>query len=318
GAVLCADGHGGLRRGGPGGRVDGRAGEAAAAVRGGHSRAGPPGGLLAPGREAGERDRGPVDRRGGRRCCGGCGTVPWRRGPGTAGGAGAGGSAPGVAGVAGRRAGGTGGLGGGAGAEPEVVLTADPEPMDGEAKGARDLMLPAWSKGRYGSAVGRAVHGVLQVLDLASGAGLEDGVAAQCVAEGVPGQEEVVAGLVRSALGSEVVQRAAVREHWREVYVGTVATDGALRTEDGAELAGAGQVLEGYVDLVYREDDGSLVVVDYKTDAVRAAALGARAGYYRAQVEAYRRCLGDATGAKVAGVLLFLHPEAAAVPAPVG
>ena len=204
------------------------------------------------------------------------------------------------------------------GTEPEVVLAADPEPQDGEAKGVRDLMLPAWSKGRYGSAVGRAVHGVLQVLDLASGAGLEDGVAAQCVAEGVTGQEELVAALVRSALGSEVVQRAAVREHWREVYVGTVATDGALRTEDGAELAGAGQVLEGYVDLVYREDDGSLVVVDYKTDAVRAAALGARAGYYRAQVEAYRRCLGDATGAKVAGVLLFLHPEAAAVPAPVG
>src|SRR5699024_4350686 len=102
-------------------------------------------------------------------------------------------------GARGGQAGGPGrGAGGGEG--------ADPEPQDGEAKGVRDLMLPAWSKGRYGSAVGRAVHGVLQVVDLASGAGLEDGVAAQCVAEGVTGQEELVAALVRSALGSEVVQ----------------------------------------------------------------------------------------------------------------
>ena len=204
------------------------------------------------------------------------------------------------------------------GTEPEVVLSADPEPVAGEAKGARDLMLPPWSKGRYGSAIGRAVHGVLQVVDLASGAGAQEAVAAQCVAEGVTGQEGLVAGLVRSALSAEVVQRAAVREHWREVYVGTVAGEEAILADDGAELAAAGQVLEGYVDLVYREDDGSLVVVDYKTDAAPAGAIGSRVAYYRAQLQAYRRCLADATGAQVAGMLLFLHPEAAAVPAPVG
>ena len=27
-------------------------------------------------------------------------------------------------------------------------------------------------------------------------------------------------------------------------------------------------VLEGYVDLIYRDDDGTLVIVDYKTDAM--------------------------------------------------
>lgn len=35
-----------------------------------------------------------------------------------------------------------------------------------------DLDLPFWLRGRYGSAVGRAVHGVLQGVDLRPGAGL--------------------------------------------------------------------------------------------------------------------------------------------------
>ena len=32
----------------------------------------------------------------------------------------------------------------------------------GLAKGPRDLELPPWNKGRYGTALGRAVHAVLQ------------------------------------------------------------------------------------------------------------------------------------------------------------
>src|SRR3546814_6364860 len=44
----------------------------------------------------------------------------------------------------------------------------------------RDLDLPPWLKGRYGTAVGRAVHGVLQTIDLVTGDGLDDAIAAQC------------------------------------------------------------------------------------------------------------------------------------------
>ena len=43
----------------------------------------------------------------------------------------------------------------------------------GLQKRPRDLDLPPWLKGRYGTAVGRAVHGVLQTIDLATGAGLD-------------------------------------------------------------------------------------------------------------------------------------------------
>lgn len=176
------------------------------------------------------------------------------------------------------------------GTGPDVALT-DVDP--GTAKAARDLELPPWSKGRYGTAIGRAVHGVMQVVDLRTGSGLEAAVSAQCLAEGVLEYADVVAALTRSALASEVVKRAAEREHWRESYVGAVQPDGTI--------------LEGFVDLIYREDDGRLVIVDYKTDAVPAAALDSRVTYYAPQLQAYATTLPNAGPP----VLLFLNPAGA-------
>ena len=177
--------------------------------------------------------------------------------------------------------------------EADLAITmtrTDDDVASGVAKGGRDVELPAWSKGRYGSAIGRAVHGVLQVVDLAVGDGLEDAVAAQCVAEGVVQFASLVTLLVRSALGSDVVRRAAAREHWRESYVGMVQEDGT--------------VLEGFVDLIYREDDGSLVIVDYKTDDAPDAALPARVGYYAPQLNAYRTIVETATDRPTATPIL--------------
>lgn len=168
----------------------------------------------------------------------------------------------------------------------------------GLEKDARDLALPPWNKGRYGTAVGRAVHGSLQTVDLTTGDGIEDAVSAQCLAEGVVEHHELVLWLCRSALASDVVRRAGAREHWRETYVGTVTDDGTI--------------VEGFVDLIYRDDDGSLVVVDYKTDAVPSNAIDARVEVYRGQMAAYVRTLEKASGAVVdRAVLLFLHPEGA-------
>ncbi|HEX6338260.1 MAG TPA: UvrD-helicase domain-containing protein [Jiangellaceae bacterium] len=166
----------------------------------------------------------------------------------------------------------------------------------GLAKDARDLELPPWNKGRYGTAVGRAVHGVLQSVDLGTGAGMAEAVAAQVLAEGVAEHTDAVGALARSALESDVVRRAAPRPHWRETYVGTVIGD---------------RVLEGFIDLVYEDDDG-LVIVDYKTDTVPAAALDRRVAYYRPQVAAYVAGLAAATGRPVARAeLLFLSPAGA-------
>ena len=72
-------------------------------------------------------------------------------------------------------------------------------------------------------------------------------------------------------------------------------------------------MLEGIIDLMYREEDGSVVIVDYKTDAIPAAALQIRADFYGPQIRAYARAVRAATGAQVSGILLFLHPERPAV-----
>jgi ATP-dependent exoDNAse (exonuclease V) beta subunit len=169
------------------------------------------------------------------------------------------------------------------------------EPADpGLAKNARDLDLPFWNKGRYGTAIGRAVHGVLQAVDLATGAGLGDAVASQALAEGVDRHADLVRSLAEAALLAPAVRRAAQRPHWRETYVGTNV---------------AGRVLEGFIDLVYRDDDG-LVIVDYKTDAVATSqGLDARTLFYRPQLAAYAAALHAATGQPVARcILVFLSP----------
>ncbi|MBO0885759.1 MAG: UvrD-helicase domain-containing protein [Acidimicrobiales bacterium] len=172
------------------------------------------------------------------------------------------------------------------------------EALAGVHKDQRDIDLPPWQKGRYGSAIGRAVHAVLQSVDLATGAGLTQASAAQAAAEGVLGREDVIEALCRSALACEVVRDATRLPHWREVYVG-------IPYEDG--------VLEGYIDLLYRTEDG-LVVVDYKTDSWSGEVeLQAKVDRYRVQIEAYGRAASEAAGEDVAGlVLLFLSPRESA------
>jgi ATP-dependent exoDNAse (exonuclease V) beta subunit len=72
--------------------------------------------------------------------------------------------------------------------------------------------------------------------------------------------------------------------------------------------------IEGIVDLCYLEEDG-LVLVDYKTDALGAAADLASAGArYHLQIGAYVLALERATGMAVRrAVLIFLAGESGAL-----
>ncbi len=164
-------------------------------------------------------------------------------------------------------------------------------------KDPQDLDLPPWIRGRFGTAVGRAVHAVLQTIDLATGEGLDDLVAAQCSAEGVTGSSQVVTALVRAALGSDIVREAASRRHWRETYV-------------AAPLAG--RVVEGYIDLLY-ETPAGLVVVDHKTDRLTdGAGMSAKSVRYRLQAATYAAMVERSTGRDVSrAVVLFLDPDGA-------
>ena len=105
------------------------------------------------------------------------------------------------------------------------TAAADP----GLAKEPRDLELPPWNKGRYGTAVGRAVHAVLQTVDLATGDGIVETAAAQAAAEGVLGLEDVIVELARSALATDVVRDAVANGYRREMYVAAPASTDRLR-----------------------------------------------------------------------------------------
>jgi hypothetical protein len=155
-------------------------------------------------------------------------------------------------------------------------------------------------RGRAATALGRAVHATLQVIDLADPAGppdLDALVARQCDLEAVPELAPDAAALVRSALASDAVRLAVRHPHHRELSVVAPVGD---------------RVVEGYVDLLVEGPDG-LVVVDYKTDtSAGAAALDAKLAVYEHQGAAYALALERSLGVPVAEVrFVFCRPEAA-------
>jgi ATP-dependent exoDNAse (exonuclease V) beta subunit len=164
-----------------------------------------------------------------------------------------------------------------------------------------------WQDADVSLQVGRAVHGVLATLDLTSGRDRSGREAselshARAFAHGVGEHADSVASMVHGALGSAVVKRAASRRHWREIYV-AVPVD----LPQPANPPGARGVLEGFVDLLFEDDDG-LVVVDYKTDRMTGPETVRNASeLYRAQVAAYSIAVEMSCGKPVARcVLLFV------------
>lgn len=156
----------------------------------------------------------------------------------------------------------------------------------GDDKPEADAAGPGYRRGRGGTAVGRAVHAVLQTVDLATGAGLDATARAQALAEGVPEREGEIRALAAAALRAPVVREAVEGgwAWWREVPVGAVV-DGVL--------------VEGFVDLLLEAPDG-LVVVDYKTDQVpRDADLDAAVARYEVQGGAYALALEAVLGRPV-------------------
>ncbi len=189
------------------------------------------------------------------------------------------------------------------GVAKQVLAAAPGAPDDaGEAEAEaerpeRVVDATPWRRGRAGTAVGRAVHGVLQRIDLVTGAHLEALAASQAGAEGVADRSSEVERLAAAALGSETVRAAlASGRYWREVYVGAPV---------------AGRTLEGFVDLLFDGPDG-LTVVDYKTDAVRPGAPDQVSDSYRLQGASYAVALEQALGRPVVScVLLFLRSDGA-------
>ena len=180
-----------------------------------------------------------------------------------------------------------------AGSRPQSVAATTLARIAKEAADESAVEEP-WRRGRGGTSIGRAVHAVLQSIDLATGAGLAETAQAQATGENIPGRRQEIIDLTQAALNSPVVRQAvAAGRFWREVPVAAPLGDG---------------VVEGFIDLLY-EREGGLVVVDYKTDAIDAPETAETAQRYRLQGGAYALAAQRATGKPVREVVF-------SVPAP--
>lgn len=163
-----------------------------------------------------------------------------------------------------------------------------------------DEELPPWRRGRAGTAIGRATHGVLQIVDLhqPDEDEIRNAARAQATAEALTGRAaDAVERLALRATRSSVVREAvAADRYWRELYA-AVEIDGVL--------------LDGFIDLLYELPNGNLVVVDYKTDALQSGeSVAAAVERYRLQAASYALILEQSLGKTVERcVLLFLEPD---------
>jgi ATP-dependent exoDNAse (exonuclease V) beta subunit len=122
-----------------------------------------------------------------------------------------------------------------------------------------------------GIEIGRGVHEALARCDLRD---------VEAAVKLFPAGEK----LIRAALTHELMKRVlAADEFHREMPVVWQSPDG---------------LLEGYIDLLFREGDG-LVIVDYKTDAKPDARL------YQGQLAAYAAAVEAITGRRVVEKMLF-------------
>ena len=155
---------------------------------------------------------------------------------------------------------------------------------------------------------GTALHMVMQYLDFARTNTLEEIqeeiarlVARQFI---TPQQGEAVDGervlaFFQSPLGQRLV---ASRQMEREFKFSMLvpAADYYPDAEAGEEV-----LLQGVVDCWFEEADGTVTVVDFKTDRVTEHTVEARAREYRPQLEAYSRALSQALGLPVGRCVLW-------------
>ncbi len=111
-------------------------------------------------------------------------------------------------------------------------------------------------------------------------------VALEGVTRDRPLSEKRLVGSSRSE-GREILRRRAQQA---SVILPEVRLMSSGRSEGGHP-----DLLEGIVDLAFREDDG-WVIADYKTDLGTDPDFAARSAAYRSQVELYAECWSALTG----------------------
>ena len=210
-------------------------------------------------------------------------------------------------------------------------VAADSAPVPTPADEATTLIAPSvddkeaepdqeqpWKTGRGGTAFGRAVHGVMQdvvnrlspQLPLSAGSSADDLsfiadphitqlAALHAGAEGLSSQQDEVASLVRDALRHpEMLNALQAPRRWTEISVAA-----PVQTSRGPV------VIEGIIDLLYEDTAGQLVILDYKSDAVRNDAdVDSKMAHYQYQGAAYAVAVETAASMPVKAVrFLFMR-----------
>jgi ATP-dependent helicase/nuclease subunit A len=169
------------------------------------------------------------------------------------------------------------------------TMFAAPKPEDNSETTEWNTAL----RGRGGTDVGSAVHGVLQDVDFDDDSNLDKLVAQAVEAYNITDLKNDVALLVRNVLSSPSVAAATSDNSWSEAWV-------AAEVEEGIEI-------EGSVDLMVQHEDGSITIIDYKTDRVQGEFLEERARGYENQLAGYALVL-EKMGMKVrSAVLVFAN-----------
>ena len=157
---------------------------------------------------------------------------------------------------------------------------------------------------------GTAMHAALQFLDFSMPADKDAvcGAVAALEARRLLTHEQALAidaAALADFLRSPLCARIRAAEHVEREYRFSLLQ--SAETFVPGVRAGDEILLQGVVDCFF-EEDGALVVVDFKTDRTSPDALAARAEHYRTQLNAYSLALSQGIGLPVKEkILYFLH-----------
>lgn len=184
----------------------------------------------------------------------------------------------------------------------EPVRVATPSSHDGafaapggaeerSAPGGTDAPPGGAPDGVSGTEMGTLIHAVMESLDLTAPESALEMARAEARSTGLPeSAARAAAAMIEGAAGSDVLRRAAKAAR-------------VLRELPFCVSCGGGFV-EGKIDLAF-EEDGRLVIVDYKTDDVAGSGLEALSERYKSQAATYAAALSVVSGLPVAEVVLL-------------
>lgn len=153
-----------------------------------------------------------------------------------------------------------------------------------------------------GASLGSALHEVLEQAGFGETSDLEAIVSAKAEKWGLTQKAKtLLAELIRNVMGSEVIRRARSSKGLHKEIPFTVPITLLDETEKPFQVK-----CEGKIDLLFEDNDGQMVIVDYKSDRKAGEALFERfTGPYRLQGQIYAEAVRQSTGKNVKEVIFL-------------